>query len=309
MFDLNRLLNVLSSRTGAAADFHRMLEWKLLRGSHEFPGPDGGTCINEAAIVAAGYPYRAVYCVKDLPTSFSRPISMLALCLNDTLEDDLRQELLTPFVTRLAGSVDTPKVEMTRAELMLQRTVAEIVSPALARAGYVELADRCRSVRTPTELVEIARRMRDCGSSAQRSVAHRRARSRGRCRPAVARGPADRGRLLRIFRDAGDRHARRRSTGRKGLPAGSRHPRRCARDRKPGGCRQRGAGGLGVVAVRMDTAKRSPEASLSQRPAPGLSASRRLRGRSGLAGRGRAKPERQSGRPPACLQASKRRPS
>ena len=166
MFDLNRLLNVLSSRGGAGADFQRMLEWKLLRGSHEFPGPDGGTCINEAAIVAAGYPYRAVYCVKDLPTSFSRPISMLALCLNDTLEDELRQELLTPFVTRLAGSVDTPKVEMTRAELMLQRTVAEIVSPALARAGYVELADRCRTVRTPTELVEIARRMRDCGSSA-----------------------------------------------------------------------------------------------------------------------------------------------
>jgi hypothetical protein len=22
-----------------------MLEWKLLRGSHDFPGPDGGTCI------------------------------------------------------------------------------------------------------------------------------------------------------------------------------------------------------------------------------------------------------------------------
>src|SRR5262249_13420332 len=120
MFDLNRLLNVLSPR--AEATFHRMLDWKLLRGSHEFPGPDGGTCINEAAIVAVGYPYRAVYCVKDLPASFSRPIAMLALCLNDTLEDDLRQELLMPFVTRLAGSADSPKTEMTRAELMLQRT-------------------------------------------------------------------------------------------------------------------------------------------------------------------------------------------
>src|SRR5262245_65562700 len=126
MFDFNRLLNALSARAGATADFQRMLDWKLLRGSHEFPGPDGGTCINEAAIVAAGYPYRAVYCVKDLPASFSRPISMLALCLNDTLEDELRQELLIPFVTRLGGSADTPKVEMTRAELMLQRTVADI---------------------------------------------------------------------------------------------------------------------------------------------------------------------------------------
>src|SRR5262252_3505024 len=121
MFDLNRLLHAMSFRAGVAADFQRMLDWKLLRGSHEFPGPDGGTCINEAAIVAAGYPYRAVYCVKDLPASFSRPISMLALCLNDTLEDDLRQELLMPFVARLGGSADSAGVEMARAELMLQR--------------------------------------------------------------------------------------------------------------------------------------------------------------------------------------------
>ena len=104
MFDFNRLLNALSCRPGATAGLHRMLEWRLLRGSHEFPGPDGGTCVNEAAIVAAGYPYRPVYCVKDMPSSFSRPIAMLALCLNDTLDDDLRQELLMRFVARLGGT-------------------------------------------------------------------------------------------------------------------------------------------------------------------------------------------------------------
>jgi hypothetical protein len=162
MFDLNHLLNVLSSsRVRAAGDFQRMLDWKLLRGSHEFPGPDGGTCINEAAIVAAGYPYRPVYCVKDLPASFSRPISMLALCLNDTLEDALRQELLLPFVTRLGGSADSPKIEMARAELMLRLTAGEILAPALTRAGFIDLAERCRSYGAPTELVEIARRLRD----------------------------------------------------------------------------------------------------------------------------------------------------
>jgi len=166
MFDLNRLLQVLPSRAVAVADLRRMLDWKLLRGSHEFPGPDGGTCLNEAAVVAAGYPYRAIYCVRDLPASFSRPISMLALCLNDTLEDGLRQQLLLPFVTRLGGSADEPKTEMTRAELILSRTAADIVAPALARAGYVKIAERCRSYRTPTELVEVARRMRDCGHSA-----------------------------------------------------------------------------------------------------------------------------------------------
>src|SRR5262245_36402076 len=158
MFDLNRLLNALSFRAGVTADFQRMLEWKLLRGSHEFPGPHGGTCVNEAAIVAAGYPYRPVYCVKDMPAGFSRPIAMLALCLNDTLEDVLRQELLIPFVTRLGGTADTAKVEMARAELMLLRTVAEIMAPALERAGYGKLAERARSLATPMELLDIVRR-------------------------------------------------------------------------------------------------------------------------------------------------------
>ena len=148
MFDFNRLLNALSARAGSTARFQRMLEWKLLRGSHEFPGPDGGTCVNEAAVVAAGYPYRAIYRAKDLPASFSRPIAMFALCLNDTLGDELRQELLMPFVTRLAGSADASKIEMLRAELMLKRTVGEILAPALARSGYLEIAQRCRSLRT-----------------------------------------------------------------------------------------------------------------------------------------------------------------
>src|SRR5229473_2596541 len=160
MFDLNRLLNVLSPRAEAAADFRRMLEWKLLRGSHEFPGPDGGTCINEAAIVAAGYPYRAVYCVKDLPASFSRPIAMLALCLNDTLDDELRQELLVPFVTRLAGSADIPKTEMMRAQLIHERVVSGILLPAVLRHGNAELARRCRSLGTPAELAEVTRCLR-----------------------------------------------------------------------------------------------------------------------------------------------------
>jgi hypothetical protein len=169
MIPLNRLLNVLPRRAGAPADFQRMLEWKLLRGSHEFPGPRGGTCINEAAIVAAGYAYRPVYCVKDMPASFSRPIAMLALCLNDTLEDQLRQELLMPFVTRLGGTTDTADIEMTRAELMLRRTVIEIMAPALVQAGYVELAERARSFASPMELFEIARRLR---GSARSSLHH-----------------------------------------------------------------------------------------------------------------------------------------
>jgi hypothetical protein len=161
MFELNRLLKVIPFRTGTSAGFQHMLDWKLLRGSHEFPGPDGGTCINEAAIVAAGYSYRAVHSIDDCPSSFSRPISMFALCLNDLLEDGPRQELLVPFVTRLDGTADTPKVEMARAEVMLWRTAADILAPALARAGFADLAAQCRSLTMPDELIDVARRLRN----------------------------------------------------------------------------------------------------------------------------------------------------
>ena len=93
-------------------EFDTILNWKLKRGSHTFPGPDGGTCINEAAIVAAGFPYQAVVFVEQMPACFSRPICHLALYLNDMATDEQRQQLL-PFVARLACA-DTAEVERER---------------------------------------------------------------------------------------------------------------------------------------------------------------------------------------------------
>ncbi|MHB2208628.1 hypothetical protein [Methylobacterium sp. CM6257] len=95
------------------SDFDHILNWKLLRGSHPFPGPDGGTCINEAAIVACGFGYRPVRSVNAMPACFSRPICELAMQLNDNATNAQRQRLM-PFVTRLACA-DTPEVEQRRA--------------------------------------------------------------------------------------------------------------------------------------------------------------------------------------------------
>jgi hypothetical protein len=92
--------------------FDHILNWKLLRGSHDFPGNDGGTCINEAAIVAAGFEYRRVHSVNDMPTCFSRPICQLAMALNDEAKEADRQRLL-PYVTRLACA-DTDEIEQQR---------------------------------------------------------------------------------------------------------------------------------------------------------------------------------------------------
>ncbi len=89
--------------------FDHLLNWKLKRGSHRFPGPDGGTCINEAALVAAGFEYRPISDGRQMPECFSRPICRLAMVLNDQATDQERQRLL-PLVTRLACA-DTPEVE------------------------------------------------------------------------------------------------------------------------------------------------------------------------------------------------------
>jgi hypothetical protein len=135
-----------------------MLNWKILRGSHEFPGPDGGTCVNEAAIIAAGYPYTPVRRIDDCPASFSRAMALYAMCLNEiVLSDDLRQELLMPFVTRLAGSADRLDADLERIALILRRTVSEILPDALDRAGCSREARRCRSVATTQDAIRVVK--------------------------------------------------------------------------------------------------------------------------------------------------------
>ena len=100
--------------------FDHVLNWQLQRGTHLFPGPDGGTCINEAALVAAGFPYQAISAARQMPTCFSRPICEYAMWLNDMASDEERQRLL-PYVTRLACA-DTPEVERLRAAFIEQQT-------------------------------------------------------------------------------------------------------------------------------------------------------------------------------------------
>ena len=104
--------------------FDHILNWKLKAGSHPFPGPDGGTCINEAALVAMGFAYRPVRRVEDMPSCFSRPICRFAMLLNDEVSDDERQRLL-PYVTRLACA-DTPKVEREREVYIWSRMTKHV---------------------------------------------------------------------------------------------------------------------------------------------------------------------------------------
>jgi hypothetical protein len=110
---------------GTMDSFDHILNWKLKAGSHPFPGQDGGTCINEAAIVAAGFEYQPVRQVEDMPECFSRPICRLAMRLNDEATDAERPRLL-PFVTRLACA-DTPEVERERATYIHWHTARRLM--------------------------------------------------------------------------------------------------------------------------------------------------------------------------------------
>jgi hypothetical protein len=154
-------------------EFEHILNWRLLDGTHAFPGRDGGTCINEAAIVAAGFKYRSVVDVWDMPPCFSPVIAQFALSLNDQMPDDQRQRLL-PFVARLAGAADEPGVELHRAEHLAVEACRRFLSRALDAAGLPDHAARCRAARTlngaQTAVCAAARAMADVTAEAVSSV-------------------------------------------------------------------------------------------------------------------------------------------
>ena len=107
--------------------FDHVLNWKLKAGSHPSPGPDGGTCINEVAVVAADFEYRRVRTPSDMPECFSRPICRLAMRLNDCANDEQRQRLL-PYVIRLACA-DSKGVELAREAYITWHTRHDYIIP------------------------------------------------------------------------------------------------------------------------------------------------------------------------------------
>jgi len=109
-------------------DFQQLANFRLARGSHKQPNKGGNICVNEAAVIAAGFQYREIRDVSCLPDCFSRPVSEYAIYLNDFMMHRVRNELLVPFITRLPGTSDAPWVEEERARLIVVETVRRIVA-------------------------------------------------------------------------------------------------------------------------------------------------------------------------------------
>ena len=158
--------------------FDHILNWKLKRGSHQFPGPDGGTCINEAALVAAGFAYKPINFVSQMPRCFSRPICHLAMLLNDSVSDEERQRLL-PFVTRLAcadtWAVEHKRETYIRAHLPIANLVMgdvsiekgiEVLEGALAIGRQAEPL----TAETAQNRMDVAKKAPTAGSKPNRSL-------------------------------------------------------------------------------------------------------------------------------------------
>ncbi|GJE73852.1 hypothetical protein [Methylorubrum suomiense] len=172
---------------GDALDaFAPILNWRLLKGSHAFPGPDGGTCINEAAIVAAGLPYRTIRGTEDCPPCFSRPLAAYALGLNDAMPEAERQGLMV-FVLRLSGSADRPEIEAARTRFLALESVRRILPPLLDRAGLPALAARCEIAADAEAALGMAKTAEVQGGALSHAAAGRRAWIVGAHASAVAR--------------------------------------------------------------------------------------------------------------------------
>lgn len=138
-------------------NWNHVLNWRLLTGSHDFPGPDGGTCVSEAAIIAAGFEYRKIVTTMDCPPCFSPVLAGYAITLNDMIvDDDLRQELLAPFVTRLAGTADAPEIEQSRFEHIFFGLIRTVLPIAL-HGQHEDLVALCQAAKNYRDVQAAAR--------------------------------------------------------------------------------------------------------------------------------------------------------
>ncbi|WP_243214534.1 MULTISPECIES: hypothetical protein [Methylobacterium] len=180
------------------AGFEQILNWRLLAGSHDFPGPDGGTCINEAAIVAAGLPYRAIRASADCPPCFSPPLTAYALGLNDAMPDAERPRLMT-FVLRLSGSADAPAVEAERIAFLALASVRRLLPPLLDRAGLPALAAACDGAADVEGALAAARAAAWQGGARAQEASQRGGWAQGARASAVARAATA---AVKAFADA-----------------------------------------------------------------------------------------------------------
>lgn len=132
---------------------------RLSAGCHDFPKDTGHICVNEAAILFAGYKYRPVQIATNCPRCFSRVIASYAIGLNDYMPRAFRNRLLKPFVDKLPDTVAAAHIEKERSDFIALETgrrVISLLSDCLKREDF---AQRCRDVSDLKALAKILEEM------------------------------------------------------------------------------------------------------------------------------------------------------
>ncbi len=116
-------------------DFQQFANFRLARGSHKQPNKGGNICVNEAAVIAAGFQYREIRDVSCLPDCFSRPVSEYAIYLNDFMMHRVRNELLVPFITRLPARRMLPRSSRSAPGSSSSKPFAVSSRPSMTKFG------------------------------------------------------------------------------------------------------------------------------------------------------------------------------
>jgi hypothetical protein len=101
-------------------DWSKLKNFRLAKGSHDDP-TGGAVCLVEAALLDGGFRYKPIKTAYDAPTCFSWIITHYAISLNDQMPDDLRQDLLLPFVGKLAWTRRDSGTEQRRLKYIAQK--------------------------------------------------------------------------------------------------------------------------------------------------------------------------------------------
>jgi hypothetical protein len=110
--------------------------------------------IVEAAVGAAGYPYRKITSAYDCPPSFSRTLANFAIGLEQFAPEDVKQKYLAPLAVRLDNTADRDEIEGARSRFIAIETFRRIVSVFC----FDELKDvgLARRIRNSTGIDEVA---------------------------------------------------------------------------------------------------------------------------------------------------------
>jgi hypothetical protein len=97
-------------------------QFYLSAGSHEPGEVNDDFSLVEAAVVVAGFERRPVRSADDCPPCFSRVLVWFAIHINNRMPDDLRNELLPPFITRLANTAASEEIEDARLRFIWEQS-------------------------------------------------------------------------------------------------------------------------------------------------------------------------------------------